>query len=102
MNQRDKESLLDRKVAEETFVIISPVLDPDEESEWLVSDGKEVIRVVVVDQEFLQAVKDGKVTFTSGCSIVCELEVTQWLTEDGVRSDYRVHHVTEVIPPREL
>jgi hypothetical protein len=61
-----------------------------------------VLRVVVDDEEFLRAVKDGRVVFTSGCSIVCELEVTQWMTGEGVRSDYRVRNVTEVIPPEDL
>ena len=60
MSSSDEKSLLDRKVTEGTFTIISPVLDPDEESEWLVSDGNEVIPAVVADQDFLQAVKDGK------------------------------------------
>ena len=84
-----QETLLDRKVIEGTFEIISPVLDPDEESEWLISDGGDVLPVVVQDREFLQAVKEGEVSFASGCGIVCELEVTQWLNADGVRSDYR-------------
>ncbi len=97
MNRRRKESLLDRKTVEGTFTIISPVLDPDEESEWLISDGEEVIPVVIEDREFLQTVKDGEVSFTSGCVIVGELEVTHWLTEEGVRSDYRVRRVNEVI-----
>ena len=42
MTQRNGESLLDRTVSEETFDIVSPVLDPGEESEWLLSDGEEI------------------------------------------------------------
>ena len=72
-----------QKVIEGTFTIISPVLDPDEEEEWLITIGDVVIPVVVVDQDFLQAVKEDKISFASGCSIVGELEVTQWLTGKG-------------------
>ena len=101
MNPRGNkpEQLLHRKVIEGAFAVISPVLEPEEESEWLISDGTEVIPVVVTDREFLQAVKEGQVGFASGCNIVCELEITQWLTDEGVRSDYRISHVAEVTPP---
>ena len=100
MNQKgeESESLLYKKVERGSFAVISPVLDPDEESEWLISDGTEVIPVVIQDEEFLQAVKEGQVGFASGCNIVCVLETTQWLTGEGVRSDYRVSCVTEITP----
>ena len=104
MNQ-DRETrdvLLARTVSEQAFAVVSPVLDPDEESEWLISDGTNVLRVVVDDKDFLEAVKDGRVAFTSGCSIVCELEVTQWMTRDGVRSESRLRNVVEVIQPEDL
>ena len=102
MSSSNEKSLLDRKVTEGTFTIISPVLDPDEESEWLIYDGNGVIPVTVADQDFLQAVKDGEVTFVSGCTIVCQLEVTQWLTTEGVRSNYELSHITEIISPPAL
>ncbi len=101
-DRETREVLLGRTVSEQTFGVVSPVLEPDEESEWLISDGSGVLRVVVEDDEFLRAVKDGRVVFTSGCSIVCELEVTQWMTGEGVRSEYRVRSVMEVIPPEEM
>ena len=42
MNQdkESKELLLARRVSEQAFGVVSPVLDPDEESEWLIS-GRE-------------------------------------------------------------
>ncbi len=101
MGQKGKESLLDKKVIEGVFTIISPVLDPDEEKEWLITDGDEVFPVIVHDEDFLQAVKEGKVSFTNGCQITCELEVTQWLTNEGVRSDYQVRQVAEVTQPED-
>ena len=96
MTQRNGESLLDRTVSEETFAIVSPVLDPEEESEWLLSDGEEVFPVVIRDQEFLDAVQSGEVTFVAGSSILAELEVSQWLTQEGVRSEYRVKWVISI------
>ena len=102
MSPSDEKSLLDRKVTQGTYTIISPVLDPEEESEWLVADDNGVIPVTVADQDFLQAVKDGRVTFASGCAIVCQLEVTQWLTPEGVRSNYELNHITEIISPPAL
>ena len=99
MTQQNGESLLDRKVSEETFAIVSPVLDPGEESEWLLSDGKEVFPAVIKDQEFLDAVQSGNVTFVAGTSILAELEVSQWLTQEGVRSEYRVKRVIRVTNP---
>ncbi len=101
MTQQNGESLLDRTVSEETFAIVSPVLvDPREESEWLLSDGQKVFPVVIKDQEFLDAVQNGGVTFVAGSSILAELEVSQWLTPEGVRSEYRVKRVIRVTDPR--
>ena len=99
MTQRNEESLLDRTVSEETFAIVSPVLDPEEESEWLLSDGEDVFPAVIKDQEFLDAVQSGEVTFVAGSNILAELEVSQWLTQEGVRSEYRVKRVISVTNP---
>ena len=99
MTQRNGESLLDRTVSEETFDIVSPVLDPGEESEWLLSDGEEIFPVIIKDQEFLDEVQRGKVTFVAGSSIVAEFEITHWMTEEGVRSEYRVNRVIRVMDP---
>ena len=101
MTQQNGESLLDRTVSEETFAIVSPVLDPGEESEWLLSDGQKVIPVVIKDQEFLDAVQNGDITFAARSSILAELEVSQWLTPEGVRTEYRVKRVIRMMNPED-
>ena len=101
MTQQNGESLLDRTVSEETFAIVSPVLDPGEEPEWLLSDGQKVLPVVIKDQEFLDAVQNGDITFAAGSSILAELEVSQWLTSEGVRTEYRVKRVIRMMNPED-
>ena len=53
---------------------------------------REIFPVIIKDQEFLDEVQRGKVTFV-GSSLLAEFEITHWMTEEGVRSEYRVNRV---------
>ena len=92
-------TLLSRQVLEQTLTVVSPVLYPDEEAEWILSDGLDTIGMTIGDEQFLDAVESGAITFTAGCSLLAEVEIAQWMTPDGVLSQYRITRVLDVTDP---
>ena len=91
-----EECLLSRTRSRRTFEIVSPVLDPSKEDEWLISDGEQTIGVTIEDEEFLEAVRSGEISFAAGSSIVADLEVTHRIVNGGVKSKYRLTQVVEL------
>ena len=99
MGQNLDECLLSRTKSRRTFEIVSPVLDPSKEDEWLISDGDQTIGVTIEDEEFLEAVRAGEISFAAGSSILADLEVTHRIVNGGVKSKYRLTEVVEVTEP---
>ena len=99
MNQGTKKEILERTTERKSFTIISPVLDPSEESEWVLSDGGEVFTAIITDENFLDSVQAGEVGFSAGTTLLAELETTHWMTDVGVLSEYRIREVLKVETP---
>ena len=93
------EILLSSSTDVSTYKIVSPILDPREEDEWIINDGKQDINALVRDHDFLEAVRDGMVTFVHGSTIECQLQVTNWMSKEGVRTEYRIENVLRTTNP---
>ena len=99
MEQSMDNCLLSRSKSRKTFAIVSPVLDPSKEDEWVISDGEQTLTVTINDQDFLEAVRTGEISFVAGSSILAELETIHRITRGGVLSEYRLTEIIEVTDP---
>ena len=94
MEQNIDECLLSQSKSRKTFDIVSPVLDPSKEDEWIISDGEQTLTVTIEDKNFLEAVRSGEIVFVAGSTILADLEIVHRITKGGVLSSYQL---TEVI-----
>lgn len=100
MNQRDEEVLISRTMEVRTYEVISPILEPGDDDEWIVrEEGRPETRVVIQDDDFLDDVRNGRVGFIRGCRIECRMQETRWMTREGVRTEYRVREVIQTTNP---
>lgn len=74
----------------------------DERYKWLMSDGNGTLNVDVVDETFLADVDQRRITFAKGDILRVSLRVKTWRTVHGLKTEYTVVSVLEVIPaPRQ-
>ena len=79
-----------RKMA---FSIVS--LTFKEANKWRLSDGSAIVNATISDQDFLERVDQSLEVFAKGDSLICMVDVSQWQTSQGVRSEYEVTQVIE-------
>ena len=91
-----EECMLDKIIEQREYTLVSSVLEPDMEREWVISDGQTKFRATIDDQEFLESVRSGETRFGTNCGIVCEIERTTWFSLDGIRTECRILRVIEL------
>lgn len=79
-----------RKMA---FSIVS--LAFKEDNKWRLYDGSATIHATISDHEFIRRVDQNLERFAKGDSLICMVDVRQWQTTNGVRTDYDVTEVLE-------
>ena len=79
-----------RKMA---FSIVS--LAFKEDNKWRLYDGSATIHATISDYEFIRRVDQNIERFAKGDSLICMVDVRQWQTANGVRTDYDVTEVLE-------
>lgn len=77
--------------------IVSPILKKQNKSKWKVVFNNDLIQFSVSDQNFIDDVSIGKISFTSNTILVCDLEVIKKINEIGeeVITSYKVNYVYE-------
>lgn len=101
MNLQGGEILISRKAGVKTYEIVSPMLDPGDDDEWIIREGKQEMQVLIHDLDFLEAVQEGLVFFTHGCLIECRMQETRWMTPEGIRTEYRIKEVIRIRNPED-
>lgn len=79
-----------RKMA---FSIVS--LAFKEDNKWRLYDGSATIHATISDHDFIRRVDQNIERFAKGDSLICMVDVRQWQTANGVRTDYDVTEVLE-------
>ena len=95
-----KPSLPDEVLVDETrrsaFSIVS--LAFKEDNKWRLYDGNTQISATIEDDAFLSKVNQSQIAFSKGDILICDVQVLQKRTLDGLRTDYVVKHVIEHRP----
>ena len=82
------------------MTVISPMLDGDRTG-WRFSegDGSSEFAADVEDEDFLQTVRTGKLSWTTGTSLLTSMRALQVKTNDGFKTKRTVLQVKKVIQP---
>lgn len=79
-----------RKMA---FSIVS--LAFKEDNTWRLHDGQATISALIDDAAFLERIDKSLISFSKGDVLICMVDVKQWQTETGTRTEYTVKQVLE-------
>jgi len=83
------------------FKIVSPTFKP--ENKWQLSDGSSTIYAAMADEDFLDKMEKGLVSFTKGDTFVCQTRTIQRVDQHGnLSSKYVIERVIKHIKAPEL
>lgn len=69
-----------------------------EGNKWRFTDGSGDVWATITDAEFLKEIEAHRVTFGKNDVLLCCLNVTQWQTRSGLKSDAIITKVTKRVP----
>ena len=72
-----------------------------EGNKWRLTDGQLTFSVSMKDGEFQSRVDNNAVAFSKGDLLVCDMRTVQWLTHQGIKTEYEVINVNEHMPARQ-
>lgn len=95
-----KDCALKNKTSEVLLTVISPMLNGDRTG-WRFSEGNgsSEFAADVEDEDFLQTVRTGKLSWTTGTSLLTSMRALQVKTNDGFNAKRTVLQVKKVIQP---
>ena len=67
-------------------------------NKWRLSDGERTFYTTIEDKAFLENVSRDAISFSKHDYLECEMNVKQWNTEDGLKTEYVVQKVIKHIP----
>jgi hypothetical protein len=70
----------------------------DRGRKWRLSNGAQTIQAEIVDEEFWRKVDASDVSFAKDDYLVCTVRMDQWLSPNGLRTEYVIVRVEEHIP----
>jgi hypothetical protein len=85
--------LLIDEVRKMVFSIVSLAFKDD--NKWRLYDGAATIHAVISAKEFLNRVDQNLETFAKGDVLICMVNVKQWQTQSGAKTEYDVIEVLE-------
>lgn len=75
----------------------------EEKYKWMFSDGNMTLNADIEDEGFLNKLNRREILFAKGDVLKVKLYTKSWRTEKGLRTEYKVLRVLEVIPsPRQI
>jgi len=87
------DELLIDDVRKMAFSIVS--LAFKEDNKWRLHDGQATISALIDDSAFLERIDKSLISFSKGDVLICMVEVKQWQTDIGTRTEYTVKQVLE-------
>jgi len=70
----------------------------DRGRKWRLSNGAQTIQAEIEDEEFWRKVEASDVSFAKDDYLVCSVRMDQWLSPNGLRTEYVIERVEEHIP----
>ncbi len=96
----EKNTEIDIKEEIMFLTILSPSFDGNK---WRLHDGMSSSFYSINDEEFNKKIKQRELTFGSGTTLRCERQIKQEVTADGLKTEYIITKVIEVInPPQQI
>ena len=99
-NYDSSSDVLTDNVVRKVFTIVN--LAFKENNKWRVSDGSTTYMAAVIDTDFLAQIDKNEIAFSKSGQLVCQFQTTQWQTDTGIKSEYRITKVEKYIPPSQL
>ena len=93
-----QELILD-EISTHVFSIVS--LAFREGNKWRLTDGQLTFSVSMRDDEFQDRVDSNEVAFAKGDLLVCDMRTIQWLTHQGIKTEYEIIKVNRYMPARQ-
>jgi hypothetical protein len=88
----EDEILLDKEI-EAAYSIVS--LAFKEDNKWRLYDGNSTISVTMADDDFRYQVDNSLVSFTKGDILICNVQMTQYRSDNALKTEYKVLKVKE-------
>lgn len=88
-----EENLIIDEIRQMIFSIVS--LAFKEDNKWRLNDGNATISALMSDKEFLEKVNANRISFSKGDVLVCDVQVKQWQTTKGAKTEYEVIKVID-------
>ena len=66
-----------------------------EGNKWRLTDGQLTFSVSMMDDDFQQRVDSNAVAFAKGDLLVCDMRTIQWLTHQGIKTEYEIVKVNK-------
>lgn len=94
-----REKIVD-EMSRRALSIVSVVFK--EGNKWRLSDGNDAFSVTISDEQFLEQIDEGAVSFSKKDILVCEMRTVQWRTNSGLLTEYEVVKIIEHRQARQL
>ena len=72
-----------------------------EGNKWRLTDGQLTFSVSMRDVEFQHRVDNNAVAFAKGDLLICDMRTIQWLTHQGIKTEYEIVKVNKHMPARQ-
>ena len=66
-----------------------------EGNKWRLTDGQLTFSVSMMDDDFQHRVDSNAVAFAKGDLLICDMRTIQWLTHQGIKTEYEIVKVNE-------
>ena len=66
-----------------------------EGNKWRLTDGQLTFSVSMMDDDFQHRVDNNAVSFAKGDLLICDMRTIQWLTHQGIKTEYEIVKVNE-------
>ena len=94
-----REKIVD-EMSRRALSIVSVVFK--EGNKWRLSDGNDAFSVTISDEQFLEQIDEGAVSFSKKDILVCEMRTVQWRTNSGLLTECEVVKIIEHRQARQL
>lgn len=76
------------KEFEHVYSIVSVIFKKD--NKWRLFDGNNEINAIIKDSDFLYGIENGSISFSMGDRLFCQVRITQFETDKGLKSEYEI------------
>jgi hypothetical protein len=85
----------DKHISEAVRIFQIVALSFNEKNKWRLTDGKAIIYVSILDEDFRNRIKSGEIRFGKNDYFKVKLRITQWYDGEDLKADYEIIKVID-------